>query len=71
MTLNRRDEAIRLLAQGFSEEFAEFMAGHEMMHDLMMDLASQFVEDNIPIVDEDAATDVACELMMNVTVRSV
>ena len=51
-TLNRRDEAIRLLAQGFSEEFAEFMAGNEKVHDLMMDLASQFVDENIPIVDE-------------------
>ena len=70
-TLNKRDEAIRLLAQGFSEEFAEFMAGDERVHELMMDLASQFVSDNIPIVDEDAATDVAYELFMNVTVRSV
>ena len=71
MTLNRRDEAIRLLAQGFSGEFAEFISGDERVHELMMDLASQFVSDNIPIVDEDAATDVAVELMMNVTVRSV
>ena len=71
MTLNKRDEAIRLLAQGFSGEFAEFMAGDERVHDLMRELASEFIEENIPIVDEEAATDVACELMMNVTVRSV
>ena len=71
MTLNRRDEAIRHLAQGFSGEFAEFMAGNERVHELMMELASEFVEENIPIVDEDAATDVAYELFMNVTVRSV
>jgi len=71
MTLNRRDEAIRLLATGFSDEFAEFCAGHEMMHDLMMELASEFVETNIPIVDEETTTDVAVELMMNITVRKV
>jgi len=70
-TLNRRDEAIRRLADGFKGEFAEFCAGDERMHELMMDLASEFVEQNIPITDEDASTDVAYELFMNITVREV
>ena len=64
-------EAIRLLAQGFSSQFAEFCAGDERMHEMMMDLASEFVEQNIPIVKEDDATDVACELIMGVTVTKV
>jgi len=71
MTLNLRDHSIRLLASGFSSEFAETCAGDERMHDLMMELASEFVEKNIPIVDEEAATDVAVELLMNITVRTV
>ena len=71
MSLNYRDNAIRLLAQGFSEEFAEFAAGDERMHELMTDLAAEFVEKNIPIVDEDGATDVAYELFMNITIRKV
>tara|TARA_R110002049_G_scaffold266214_1_gene442450 strand:- start:32 stop:247 length:216 start_codon:yes stop_codon:yes gene_type:complete len=71
MTLNRRDEAIRLLATGFSAEFAEMCASDERMHDLMMDLASEFVETNIPIVDEETSLDVACELIMNITVTKV
>jgi len=71
MTLNRYDNSIRLLANGFSEEFAEYCAGDERMHEVMMELASAFVSENIPVVSEDAQTDVACELLMGVTVRSV
>ena len=64
-------EAIRLLAQGFSTQFAEEIAGDERMHELMMELASEFVEKNIPIIKEDDQIDVASELLMNVTVREV
>ena len=64
-------EAIRLLAQGFSSQFAEFCAGDERMHELFMDLASEFVETNIPIVKEDDQIDVAAELLMSVTVTKV
>jgi hypothetical protein len=70
-TPNLYDESVRRLADGFSSEFAEFCAGHEMMHDLMMDLASEFVQTNIPIVSEDSQTDLAAELLMSVTVTKV
>ena len=69
--MNYHDEAIRRLATGFSEEFAEFCAGDERMHELMMDLASEFVDTTIPIVKEDDATDLACELLMSVTCTKV
>ncbi len=71
MALNKHDEAIRRLSTGFSGEFAEFCAGHEMMHDLMMELAEQFVEENIPVVSEESQIDLASELLMSVTVTSV
>ncbi len=71
MTMNYHDEAIRRLATGFSSEFAEFCAGDERMHEMFMMLADEFVEQNIPIVKEDDITDVACELIMNVTVTKV
>ena len=71
MSLNHRDNAIRLLAAGFSEEFAEYCAGDERVHELMMDLASDFIEVNIPITDEEAGYDLAAELMMNVTMTKV
>ena len=69
--MNHYDEAIRRLSEGFSSEFAEFCAGHEMMHDLMMDLATEFVETNVPIVKEDDQVSLASELLMSVTVTKV
>jgi hypothetical protein len=70
-TINRYDEAIRRLATGFSDEFAEFCAGDERVHELLMDLAAVFVTENIPVVSEDSQLDVAMELIMNVTIRPV
>ena len=71
MALNKYDEAIRHLAQGFAANFAEEIAGDERVHDLIMELASEFVEREIPIVSEDSQTDLAIELLMNVTVTKV
>ena len=58
--LNARDEAIRRLAEG-----------DDAMHEVMMNLADRFIEQNIPITDEDASSDLAYELIMNVTVTKV
>ena len=71
MALNKYDESVRRLAAGFTDEFAEFCAGHEKMHELMMDLAGEFVEQEIPVVHDDAQIDVASELLLSVTVRPV
>ena len=71
MTMNHHDEAVRKLADGFSSMFAETVAADERFHDLLMELAEEFVAQEIPIVSEDSATDVAIELMMRVTTRSV
>ena len=71
MTDNIHNNAIRLLADGFSNEFADFCAGDERMHEMMLELAGEFVEQNIPIVDEEAASDVAVELLMGITCRPV
>ena len=71
MTLNLHDHAIRLLASGYASEFADVCAGNEKIHEIMMELASEFVEQNIPIVDEESANDVAVELLMSVTCRVV
>ena len=64
-------EAIRRLSAGYVSEFAEFAAGDERMHELMMELASEFVEANLPIVKEEDAIDVAAELHLGITIRSV
>ena len=71
MAINKYDEAVRLMATGFAERFADSLAGDERMHDLIMELASEFVAEEMPIVSEDSQTDVAIELLMNVTVTRV
>ena len=71
MTINKYDEAIRTLANGFADQFADQIAGDERIHDLIMELASEFVEKEIPVVSEDSQTDLAIELLMSVTVRTV
>jgi len=70
-SINRYDEAVRLLATGFADEFAEFCTADERVQELLMDLAAVFVTENIPVVSEDSQHDVAMELIMNVTLRPV
>ena len=69
--LNYHDEAIRRLATGFADEFAETVAGDERFHDVVMLLSEEFVEKHLPIVSEDNATDVAMELFIRVTTKAV
>ena len=71
MSINRYDESIRLLSNVYSQDFAEFCAGDERMHELMMELATAFVEETTPVVREDAQIDLAAELLMSVTVTTV
>ena len=64
-------EAIRRLSAGYVSEFAEFAAGDERMHELMMELASEFVAAQLPIVKEEDSIDVAAELHLGITIRAV
>jgi hypothetical protein len=41
------------------------------MHELMMELATEFVDANLPIVREEDAIDVAAELHLGITIRTV
>ena len=67
----RHDEAIRRLAEGYKDEFAEFVAGDERFHDILMDLCAIFIDAEIPIVNEDDKWDLAMEMILRVTTRSV
>ena len=69
--MNNYDKSVALLAGVYTSEFAEYLAADERVHDLMMELAEEFVETQTPIVMEDAKTDVAMELIMGVTVTKV
>ena len=69
--MNSYDEAIHRLGKGFAHEFAEFLLCHEKVEELFMDLAAEFVDENIPVVAEDAKIDVASELITSINIIKV
>lgn len=54
---------LKLLANGFKSEFATFAYSDSRMTELLQELASEFVDANIPIVDEDNQIELALMLM--------
>ena len=69
--LNYHDQAIRRLADGYKEEFSEEVAADERFHDILMEVCSEFIDKNIPIVNEEDKWDLALEMVLRVTTRSV
>ena len=60
--------SLRLLRDGFKSDFATFAYADERMTVLLQQLASEFVDANIPIVDEDVEVDLALMLMESVDI---
>ena len=55
-------KSLRLLCNGFKSEFATFAYADQRMTELLHQLAQEFVDANIPVVDEDNQVELA--LMM-------
>ena len=62
----QQTKALHLLRDGFKQEFAIKVFESEGFTDLLMELSSDFVEDNIPIVDEDLKLEMAMLLMESI-----
>lgn len=60
--------SLRLLRDGFKSDFATFAYADERMTVLLQQLASEFVDANIPIVDEDIEVDLALMLFESVDI---
>jgi len=56
-------KSLRLLSNGFKSEFATFAYADQRMTELLHELASEFVESNIPVVDEDNQMELAMMLL--------
>ena len=56
-------KSLKLLRDGFKSEFATFAFADERMTDLLQQLSSEFVESNVPVVDEDNQLELALMLM--------
>ena len=61
-------KSLKLLCNGFKSEFATFAFDDERMTELLMELASEFVEANIPVVDEYNRTELAMMMMESLDV---
>jgi len=60
--------SLRLLSDGFKNEFATFAYADERMTVLLQQLAAEFVDINIPIVDGDVEIDLALMLFESVDI---
>jgi hypothetical protein len=56
-------KSLRLLCNGFKSEFATSVLANERTVELFAELASEFVDANIPVVDEDNRMDLAMMLL--------
>ena len=68
--MNQTHKSLQLLRDGFMIELTEKIYTDERFTELMMDLTSEFVEKNIPIVDEDLKMDLALMMMESISLRS-
>ena len=56
-------KSLQLLRDGFKNDLATYVYADERMTELLMELVSDFVETNIPVVDEYNRTELAMMLM--------
>ena len=56
-------KSLKLLSNGFKNEFATSAYADQRMTKLLMELSSEFVNENIPVVDENNRIELAMMLM--------
>ena len=61
-------KSLKLLRDGFKNEYATFVFADERMTELLAQLATEFVDANIPIVDEDNRMELAMMLLESLDV---
>ena len=63
-------KSLQLLRDGFMVQLMEKIYSDERFTEVVMDLTSEFVEENIPIIDEDNKMDLALMMMESISIRS-
>ena len=64
--MKNQNKALHLLRDGFKEQFAISVFDSEKFFDLVMDLSVDFVDENIPIVDDELRHDMALLLCASI-----
>jgi len=62
--------SLRLLCDGFKSDFATFAYEDERMIALLHDLSSEFVDNNVPVVDEDNQMELAMMLIESIDITA-
>ena len=60
--------SLHLLRDGFKSDFATYAYSDERMTELLHELSAEFVESNIPVVDEDNQLELSMMLMESVDI---
>ena len=68
--MSYKEQAIKLLAEGFKTELAEYITSDDRFIELMMDLTDKFIDDNIPIRGEQNRTDLGFLMMETIRLTS-
>ena len=68
--MNQTHKSLQLLRDGFMTELTEKIYSDERFTEIIMNLTSEFVEQNIPIVDEDLKMDLSLMMMESISLRS-
>ena len=63
-------KSLQLLRDGFMIELTEKIYSDERFTNLMMAITQEFVEENIPLIDEDHQIDLALMMMESISLRS-
>lgn len=64
-------KSLQLLRDGFKQQFASFAYADERMTALLMDLSTEFVDANIPIIDDDIQHELAVMMMETIDITVV
>lgn len=67
----QRALAIERLAASHAEQFVEFCEGDPRVMDALMEICSDFMDEMLPIVDEDAKYDVGLALLGRVYLKAM
>ena len=66
----QRQIAIDLLAKTYAEEFVEYMEGDPRMQQALMEVCSDFMDDMLPIVNDESKFDVGLGLINRVYLKA-
>ena len=65
-----RQQAVDLLAKTYVDQFVEYTEGDPRVMDTLMEICSDFMDDVLPIVNEESKFDVGLALLQRVYLRA-